>query len=201
VRLKVFRPVGAESAEGHALESTPFGIAEQARAQASGEVAPFDEAPALELHPSSPERIVYPIVPESDLNGAGLVYFARYEAMMNYGERVFLAERQRPPLSHELVAGLSTDRRRVFFFANASPNDSVQIEVRAHLLAPGSFAPTGLPRGYRVPFKLLFRTDLYRDSDHALMASSLVRKSLHVPGGAKAVLNEAERLLRRLTAA
>jgi len=48
-----------------------------------------------------------------------------------------------------------------------------------------------------VPIKLLFRIDLYRSSDNVLMASSLVRKSLNVPGSAKAVFAEVERFLRR----
>ena len=51
---------------------------------------------------------------------------------------------------------------------------------------------------YRIPLKLQFRIDLYRASDGTLMASSLVRKSLNVPGSAKSVLAEAERLLRRI---
>ena len=82
--------------------------------------------------PLEPERrggVEYRIVPESDLNGAGLVYFARYEAMMNYGERLFLGERLALPISAELVSYLSTEHRRAFFFANASPDDTVDVRV------------------------------------------------------------------------
>ena len=43
------------------------------------------------------------------------------------------------------------------------------------------------------------RLDLYRSSDNVLMATSVVRKALNVPGHAKAVLMECERLLRRWT--
>ena len=45
--------------------------------------------------------------------------------------------------------------------------------------------------------KFRFRLDLYRCADNVLMATSLVRKALNVPGSAKAVLMECERLLRR----
>ncbi len=200
LRLKVFKPEGADEIALPELEQPPAGIREQARVQGSGAIAPLDDddARGVPLDDRGGERIVYAIVPESDLNGAGLVYFARYEAMMNYGERVFLCEHLAIPVSTELVAHFSTEHRKVFFFANASPSDRVEVRVAASLFAPGSFAapPASLP--YRVPFKLLFRIDLYRSSDRVLMASSLVRKSLNVPGSAKGVLLEAERLLRAL---
>ena len=47
--------------------------------------------------------------------------------------------------------------------------------------------------------KFRFRLDLYRSADNVLMATSLVRKALNVPGSAKAVLMECDRLLRRWT--
>jgi probable biosynthetic protein (TIGR04098 family) len=201
VRLKVFRPVGADDPNVPELRETPLGIVEQGRVQASGEIEPLDAdtpaaIPLVECHA---DPIVYEIVPESDLNGASLVYFARYEAMMNYAERLFLCGHLERPLSTELVSYLSTEHRKAYFFANASPTDRVDLRVSVSLLPPGSFAaPTGsLP--YRVPIKLLFRIDLYRTSDNMLMASSLVRKALNVPGHAKAVLNEVERWLRRLS--
>jgi probable biosynthetic protein (TIGR04098 family) len=199
VRLKVFRPAGTEPGRVPELRETPYGIVEQGRVQATGELEPLaDDGSALPLEPRGDALIPYPIVPESDLNGAGLVYFARFEAMMNYGERIFLCERLGLPLSTELVACLSTEHRRAFFFANASPSDTVLVHVSARYLPPGRFAapPAGGP--YRVPLKLLFRIDLYRSSDNVLMASSLVRKSLNVPAGNKAVLAETERLLRRI---
>jgi probable biosynthetic protein (TIGR04098 family) len=198
VRLKVFRPAGAEAPEVPRIESVPFGITEQGRVQASGEVQPLggDEG-GIPLRDSRPGDIRYSIVPESDLNGAGLVYFARYEAMMNYGERIFLTQHLDVPISTELVSYLSTEHRRAFFFANASPTDTVRVGVFCTLVPPGSFTRAAAPRGHRVPFKLQFRIDLYRESDNVLMASSLVRKALHVPGNAKAVLAETERLLGR----
>jgi len=199
VRLKVFKPVGADDPDVPEMHDTPIGIVEQGRVQASGEIEPLDEkADGIVLEDRTGEAIRYRIVPESDLNGAGLVYFARYEAMMNYGERVFLGERLPWPISTELVSYLSTEHRKAYFFANASPSDSVDIRVSASLLPAGAFPAPATSLPYRVPAKLQFRIDLYRSSDNVLMASSLVRKALHVPGSAKAALNEVERLLRRL---
>jgi probable biosynthetic protein (TIGR04098 family) len=199
VRLKVFRPAGADDNVPE-LHETPAGIVEQGRVQRSGEIEPLDGEPvgAIALPARDRSRILYRIVPESDLNGAGLVYFARYEAMMNYGERLFLAEHLERPVSSELISYLSTEHRRAYFFANASPTDSVDVRVSASVLPPESFPAPPASQPYRVPFKLLFRIDLYRDSDHMLMASSLVRKSLSIPGNAKAALAEAERMLRSL---
>jgi probable biosynthetic protein (TIGR04098 family) len=197
VRLKVFRPAGVEESRAPELSETPIGIWEQARVQASGQIEPLDGDPAgaVELAPENAAPIVYQIVPESDLNGAGLVYFARYEAMMNYGERLFLSRQLARPVSSELISYLSTEHRKAYFFANASPSDSVEIRVSVRALPTGSFAPAAHLQGYRVPLKLLFRIDLYRGSDNVLMASSLVRKSLSIPGNAKSVLAEAQRLL------
>jgi probable biosynthetic protein (TIGR04098 family) len=197
VKLKVFKPEGADDARIPELAQPPYGISESGRVQASGQIEPLGSDDAQPLAWLGREPVVYTIVPESDLNGAGLVYFARYEAMMNYGERRFLCERLEWPFSSELVSYLSTEHRKAFFFANASPTDQVEVRISAGVLRPGAFPapPDSLP--YRVPLKFLFRIDLHRGSDKALMASSLVRKSLNVPGSAKSVLMEAERYLRR----
>ena len=199
VKLKVFKPAGIDEERVEPMRSTPAGIRLQGRAQETGEVEPLGGPEGIALRDVRPqERIVYTIVPESDLNGAGLVYFARYEAMMNYGERIFLCQHLATPVSNELVACLSTEHRRALFFANASATDRVEARVSATLLPPGRFEPRQIPGGYRTPFKLDFRIDLYRESDGTLMASSRVRKALNVPGSAKAVWNEASRLLRAL---
>ena len=72
------------------------------------------------------------------------------------------------------------------------------MRVEATLLPPGSFPEPDPSQPFRVPFKLVFRIDLYRGSDGVLMASSRVRKSASIPASAKSVLAEAERLLRGL---
>jgi probable biosynthetic protein (TIGR04098 family) len=200
VRLKVFKPVGADGPDVPEMTDTPLGIVEQGRVQASGEIEPLtnDTPGGIPLVDRTGEPVRYRIVPESDLNGASLVYFARYEAMMNYGERLFLGERLPWPVSTELISYLSTEHRRAYFFANASPSDVVDVRVSAMLLPAGTFTPPAAATSYRMPAKIVFRLDLYRSSDNVLMASSLVRKSLNVPGSAKGALNEVERLLRRL---
>ena len=54
--------------------------------------------------------------------------------------------------------------------------------MTVELLPPGSFAEPPASRPHRTPMKFRFRLDLYRTADNALMATSLVRKALNVPG-------------------
>jgi probable biosynthetic protein (TIGR04098 family) len=133
-------------------------------------------------------------VREADLNGASLVYFARYLAMAAYGERHFLASHLKRPLSADLVSCLSTEHRRIYYFGNATPADSVEVSISAGLLAPGDFPDPE----EKTRWELVFRHDLYRASDKVLMASTLVRKSLNVPADRKATLREADRFLAQL---
>jgi probable biosynthetic protein (TIGR04098 family) len=198
-RLKVFQPAGIEDLDLPEAERTPPGIEDHARVQATGRIDDLGEGdPGVPLPVRDPSPIPYPLVPESDVNGAGLVYFARYVAIMNYGERRFLSERIAPPLSQPLATCLSTEHRRIYYFANAAPTDTVEIAVSARLVPPGRFPAPDAGARIRTPLKLIFRIDMVRGSDKVLMASSLVRKALNVPGDAKAVRLEADRFLAAL---
>jgi probable biosynthetic protein (TIGR04098 family) len=199
-KLKVFKPAGIDEIGIEPMRKTPDGIRRQTRVHETGAIEPLGEVTGIALpNRRLLDRIIYRIVPESDLNGAGLVYFARYESMMNYGERMFLCHHLEVPVSSELVSCLSTEHRRAFFFANAVATDQVEVDVSAWVIPPDRFEAPVIPGGYRTPLQFLFRIDLYRVSDRVLMASSLVRKSLNVPGNAKSVSLEAGRLLQRLT--
>jgi probable biosynthetic protein (TIGR04098 family) len=196
--LMVFKPAGV-AAEVEPLAAPPPGIDDHARVQRTGEIPPFDDHGDGIPLPAARRPVRYRIVPESDLNGAGLLYFARYAAITSYAERVF-AERLAPPLSNGLVEALSTERRRLYYFANAASKDVVDVATEAIVVPAGAGAApagtAGLP--VRTPLQILFRMDLHRRSDRQLMASSLVRKALNVPAASKAVLVEAHRLLHRL---
>jgi probable biosynthetic protein (TIGR04098 family) len=199
-RLKVYKPAGIDERNLEEMTTPPQGVRLQAQVQGGAAIEALDDGPAgIPLVVQRPEPILYHIVHESDLNGAGLVYFARYESMMNYGERMFFGGQLEVPVSNEFISCLSTEHRKAYFFANASPGDDVDVRISAELLPPGSFAAAPTSRPHRTPMKFRFRLDLYRSSDHVLMATSLVRKALNVPGSAKAVLMECERLLKRWT--
>jgi probable biosynthetic protein (TIGR04098 family) len=180
------------------LESMPAAVAEQPRVERSGRIAPLaadgpdrdDAGVPLAIRDERPAR--YRIEPESDLSGAGILYCARFVAIANIGERLHLCRNLARPFSTPLAAQLSTEHRRIYYFANAGPGDGVRISVDARLLpAPPPRAPAQL----RTPFKLLARIDLARASDGVLIASTLVRKALRVPGSRKSLLHEAERIM------
>jgi probable biosynthetic protein (TIGR04098 family) len=200
-RLKVFAPAGIEERDVARTDERPPGLSEHGRVQSTGEIdAPWDTQGFRPVLLRDDEPIDYEIVPESDLNGAGLLYFARYVAMLDYGERRALTECLDQPLSRQLVPFLSPSHRRIFYFANASPWDTVLVRTTPSVRVGDPSAPApGSPR-HRVPLEFTFRTDLHRASDGVLMASSLVRKPLVVPGNRKGVLSEALRFARSLDA-
>jgi probable biosynthetic protein (TIGR04098 family) len=196
-RLRVFKPAAADGRELPEMRLPPPGIAEQSRVHAGEPIGGVAIASAgVRIEPLVREPIVYDIVPESDLNGAGLLYFARYPAMMDYAERVFLTQRVDPPVSTHLVACLATQHRRIFYFANASPEDRVLVRAEVRLL-PATLATDPVDSAVRIPFELVTRMHLHRGSDKVLMASALVRKALVVPSHLKHVLFEAQRMLQQ----
>ena len=197
-KLKVFEPEGMDTAGFPSLAALPSGIADHQIVQGKG-LAGLPEA-AAEVTPvrATGVPLEYRILPESDLNGAGLLYFARYVAIANYGVRRFLAEQLGRPLSNALIECLATEHLRIYYFQNADAFDTVRIFVSAWLETAPSAASVPDPNGSRPGARFRFHADLYRVSDGALMASCLVRKSLNVPDREKGLLYETERLLAQL---
>jgi probable biosynthetic protein (TIGR04098 family) len=147
-----------------------------------------------------PGPIPYPLVPESDLNGAGLLYFARYAAIFNYAERVLLTQRAELPLSRDLVAGLATVHRKLFYFGNAEAHDTLLVRPGTPRLrlTPSSDAREDPRTGMAELATLWLDQEMFRASDGVLLAASSVQKSLVVPRRSKALKAEVQRLERRL---
>jgi probable biosynthetic protein (TIGR04098 family) len=74
----------------------------------------------------------YPIDPDRDLNGVGLLYFANYVALLDSAERAALEERA--GLAAEHLDGRVTVRRRVAYYGNACSSDRLRITVEAYTL-------------------------------------------------------------------
>ena len=196
-KLKVYEPEGMDSASVTALKDPPAGITEHKQVQATGSIDAALPAGATPLVTGGAgAELVYKISPESDLNGAALLYFARYVAMMDYGVRRFMSEKLARPLSSALIECLSTEQRRIYYFVNADPWDSVRIFVEAWRLPAASGPAT---EGKSVHSRFRFRLDLFRASDGALMASAVVTKALVVPDGDKGLVSEAGRVLAAVT--
>jgi probable biosynthetic protein (TIGR04098 family) len=178
------------------LLAMPAGIAEHLNVERSGTVDGFpawNEAQELPCA-SGPVGFDYEIQPESDLNALGVIYCARFPAIMASAERRLLRSRLLVPLSEPLVGCLFTERRRLYYFANAAREEELHLRVQARFCPPEKAAPARV----RTMGRFLFRTDLFRASDSVLMASALVEKALRVPGATKPLVTESERLLARL---
>jgi len=178
------------------LPAMPAGIAEHLQVERSGVIAGFpnwDSATELTCE-AGPADLFFEVQPETDLNALGVVYCARFPAIMAVGERRLLRSRLLAPLSEPLVACLRTEHRRLYYFANASREEKLLMRVQARFCPPAATAPARV----RTMGHFLFRTDLHRASDSVLMSSSLVEKALRVPGPMKPLLTESERLLARI---
>jgi probable biosynthetic protein (TIGR04098 family) len=175
------------------LSAMPVGIGEHLNVERSGMIEGFPNwGQAVPLtHDSQPAHFHYQVQHEIDFNAAGVVYCARFPAIMASGERRFLREGLPTPLSAPLFACLSTEHRRIYYFANASHEDQLQMRVQARFCPPVPSSPARV----RTMGHFLLRTDLHRASDGVLMASSLVQKALQIPGQMKPLMTESERLL------
>jgi len=178
------------------LSAMPVGIAEHVNVERTGSIGGFPAwADAAELSCESVgANLFYEVQPETDLNALGVVYCARFPAIMATGERRLLRSHLFTPVSEPLIACLATEHRRIYYFANASREEKLLMRVQARFCPPTAGAPSRV----RTMGRFLFRTDLYRASDSALMASSLVEKALRVPGHMKPLLTESERLLAHI---
>jgi probable biosynthetic protein (TIGR04098 family) len=105
----------------------------------------------------------YRLVPDRDLNGAGLVYFANYPMFLDICERDVLAG-ARLPLSHEALDRRTVIHRRSAYLNNASSRDTLRIEIEPWART----AESGL--------HLHVNARMFRRSDGRLMMVSTVRK-------------------------
>lgn len=197
-RLRVFEPEGMDAAGFSSLSTLPSGISEHQAVQGRGLAGLPDATPEGTPVRGTGMPLEYRILPESDLNGAGLLYFARYVAIANYGVRRFLAEQPARPVSSPLIECLATERLSAYYFQNADSFDSVRIFVTARLDPSPATAPALDANGCRSVGRFRFDVDLYRVSDGVLMASCRVQKSLNVPDREKALVYECERLLAQI---
>ncbi len=194
-QLKTSRPANVQALDLAEVRERPAGMVEHARVQSSGHIAhELSHQGATPLQLRTHEPIAYEIQAESDLNGAGLVYFARYITMMNHAERVTLRRRMHAPFSTQLSTCLSTRSRRTFYFANADPADTVETHCKVWLLEA---QPTRTVDTTRMA-SFLFDFQLYRQSDGVLMASSLAERCLIVPNRQKSLQAEATRFIAGL---
>jgi probable biosynthetic protein (TIGR04098 family) len=114
----------------------------------------------------------YNLVPDRDLNGAGLVYFANYPLFLDVCEREVLAAADLP-LTDELIDRRTLVRRQSAYLNNASARDVLSVEIEAFVENP--FASQN-PAPEMAPIRLFINYNMYRQSDGRLMMVSTAEK-------------------------
>lgn len=119
-----------------------------------------------------PMRREYALIPDRDLNGAGLVYFANYPMFLDICERDVLLSAELA-MPEALVDRRTLVRRRSAYLNNASARDRLIIEIEPWL----ELARThdGAPAG---PITLHVSCRMHRQSDARLMMVSSAEKTI-----------------------
>jgi len=112
------------------LETQPDSLTLCRQARSTGAFFQREEDD-IDIFPGQREAL-YPLDPDRDLNGAGLVYFANFVSFLDVAERAVLKN-----LDHEMPPSLldarSTYRRRIGYYGNAQSTDSLRILVNARM--------------------------------------------------------------------
>jgi probable biosynthetic protein (TIGR04098 family) len=120
-----------------------------------------------------PQGFHYQIVPDRDLNGAGLLYFANYPTFLDIAERQILSTGAELTLDDSLLDRRTLVHRRSAYMSNATANDVLQIKLEAWIENPflaGHLDPA------TAPIRLFLNYEMRRQSDQRLMLVSAARK-------------------------
>jgi probable biosynthetic protein (TIGR04098 family) len=168
--LKKGRPAHPRFAEIPALSEPPDSYVLTKQAEQNGHlgVAGTGWTPLTD----GPVQRDYRLIPDRDLNGAGLVYFANYPMFLDICERDVLLSGPWP-FSEELVDRRTVIRRQSAYLNNASSSDTLRIEIEPWVR---SAAVPGTPRGESLDLHLHVNCRMHRRSDNRLMMVSTVRK-------------------------
>jgi probable biosynthetic protein (TIGR04098 family) len=119
-----------------------------------------------------PVRVEYPLVIDRDFSSTGLVYFANYPIFMDICEREVLRA-AKLQLTQAMIDRRTIIRRQSFYLNNASPNETLIIEVEPWLENP-VLAQHSAPEA--APIRLFINYRMYRKSDSRLMMVSTAEK-------------------------
>ena len=114
----------------------------------------------------------YHLVPDRDLNGAGLVYFANYPMFLDICERDVLSS-AKAPLAHDVIDRRTLIRRQSAYLNNASSRDILGVEMRPwyRLIRAATESSDDA-----MDLHLHINARMYRRSDNRLMMVSGVHK-------------------------
>ena len=121
-----------------------------------------------------PVRAEYRLVPDRDVNGVGLIYFANYPVFLDICERQILAGTELP-FTDDLLDRRTPIRRRIAYLSNASGRDTLDIEIEAWIENPFALAH---PQPEAASIRLLASYRMYRRSDRRLMMAATAQKTI-----------------------
>lgn len=159
--LKKGRPAHANFTKIPVLANPPDSYEATKDAERAGR---FD-GPGSDWSPMTDGPVLrdYKLVPDRDLNGAGLVYFANYPMFVDICERDVLAT-CREPFNDAAIDRRTLVRRRSAYLNNASSRDTLRIEIEPWMRRDGDTT------------HLHINARMFRRSDDRLMMVSTARK-------------------------
>jgi probable biosynthetic protein (TIGR04098 family) len=171
--LRKSRPANPGFEHIKEIVEPPDSYAKMKAAEQSGS---FCEIPAeYYLITKEPVVVDYQLIPDRDLNGAGLVYFANYPVFLDICERKVL-ENCTIPLCDDFINMRTLVSRKSAYLNNASAKDVLKIEVMIALRNP-YLIQTGNPEAESVQF--IVNSRMYRGSDGRLMMVSTAKKTIY----------------------
>jgi probable biosynthetic protein (TIGR04098 family) len=164
--LQVSTPNNARLDQVPSLGREPDSYRLVRSAQAAGTLLPAP--PNARRLWEQPYTRTYPINPDRDLNGVGLLYFANYVAFLDVAERDALQEVG--GFDASLLHPGVTVRRRIAYYGNARASDRLRLTVEGWMLdGPGAA-------------RLLVQHSIHRESDGRLVALSSAERLRRAPG-------------------
>lgn len=121
-------------------------------------------------------QTLYQIVPDRDINGVGLLYFANYPQYLDICERDTLSALPGALFDDELMNLRTLVHRRSAYFSNARSDDVLEVHIRCWIENPFL---KGEPEPARFPVNLHINYRMNRQSDHRLMLVSTARKTVY----------------------
>ncbi len=120
-----------------------------------------------------PIRIEYSVVPDRDLNGVGLIYFANYPQILDICEREALLGIGIDSLSEDQLDNRAIIRRKSVYYSNANRRDKLMVEcgVWINNQANSEHMDNRLARR-----RLFIIYKMFRQSDNRLMMQSTATK-------------------------
>jgi probable biosynthetic protein (TIGR04098 family) len=166
-QLKVTEPANLDFSRIELLPEAPDTRATCRLARERGHFwVPDDSWTAL---PVKSLDVAYQIDPDRDLNGAKLLYFANYVAILERAERALLLANDVP---ERVVSGRATYERAIGYFGNALASDSLTIAISGFTRVKGE--------GETARREFQFDYRLCRVSDGITIAVSSCRKTAPV---------------------